>query len=508
VVSMITNSGYLDGRLFRDMRRKLLSDFRSVDVLNLHGSSRRTLHELSGDENVFDIMQGVAITRLAKGGLGVPGVHYSELLGSRSSKYQLLQASSGGRLGETIEPEPPLFRFVPVVGNRTEEYEHFIEMIDVFGTHNPKIDQHYSYGRGFATRQDDFAIAFSKADLLHHVHDFLNSSEKESRTQFGLCTTKHFSYRAAKQALSDLGSKVSAHIEECLYRPFDPRPVLFLREVVAEPRLELMQHFTGTSRNIALLVSRQLSVPSFHHVLCARLLPNECVLSNRSKEANFVFPLMVRRRSDLLASDSYEWVVNLAPKFLQRLSNSIGRPLDDADSPLRAFHYVYAVLHSPAYRGRYRERLKSDFARIPLPGGWELFNDMVRLGSGLVSAHLMESPAFIGCVTEFVGGRNPEVEKVSWSKNTVWIDKAQTTGFKGVREEVWNFHIGGYQVCEKWLKDRKGRTLSKDDIAHYQKIVVALAETIRLMKAIDEVIEQRGGWPGAFSKSAKLNVPA
>ena len=80
----------------------------------------------------------------------------------------------------------------------------------------------------------------------------------------------------------------------------------------------------------------------------------------------------------------------------------------------------------------------------------------------------------------------------------MWVDKAQTIGFKGVREDVWNFHIGGYQVCEKWLKDRKGRTLSKDDIAHYQKIVVALAETIRLMKEIDEVIEQHGGWPGAF----------
>ena len=84
------------------------------------------------------------------------------------------------------------------------------------------------------------------------------------------------------------------------------------------------------------------------------------------------------------------------------------------------------------------------------------------------------------------------------SNDTVWLDKAQTIGFKGVREDVWSFHIGGYQVCEKWLKDRKGRKLSKDDIAHYQKIVVALSETIRLMKEIDEVIEQHGGWPGAF----------
>ncbi|MBM3320648.1 MAG: hypothetical protein FJY73_08240, partial [Candidatus Eisenbacteria bacterium] len=116
----------------------------------------------------------------------------------------------------------------------------------------------------------------------------------------------------------------------------------------------------------------------------------------------------------------------------------------------------------------------------------------------LTALHLLESPRLDQPITEFIGSRNPEVEKVSWSKNTVWLDKAQTVGLKGVREDVWNFHIGGYQVCEKWLKDRKGRTLSKDDIDHYQKIVVALSETIRLMKEIDEVIEDHGGWPGAF----------
>jgi SOS-response transcriptional repressor LexA len=93
-------------------------------------------------------------------------------------------------------------------------------------------------------------------------------------------------------------------------------------------------------------------------------------------------------------------------------------------------------------------------------------------------------------------------------KNTVWVDKAQTSGFRSVPDKVWDFHVGGYQICEKWLKDRKGRTLSKDDIAHYQKIVVALAETIRLMKEIDEVIEQHGGWPGAFQTATEKSTAA
>ena len=109
--------------------------------------------------------------------------------------------------------------------------------------------------------------------------------------------------------------------------------------------------------------------------------------------------------------------------------------------------------------------------------------------------HGQDARATFQPITEFIGGRHPEVEKISWSRDTVWVDKAQTTGFQGVREDVWNFHIGGYQVCAKWLKDRKGRTLAKDDITHYQKIVVSLAETIRLMKEIDVVIEKHGGWP-------------
>lgn len=132
----------------------------------------------------------------------------------------------------------------------------------------------------------------------------------------------------------------------------------------------------------------------------------------------------------------------------------------------------------------------------------ELVRQLARLGGELVSLQLLESPKLAKPATEVFGARNPEVERVSWTNNTVWLDKAQTIGFKGVREKVWNFHIGGYQVCEKWLKDRKGRTLLKDDIAHYQKIVVAISETLRLMKETDEVIEQYGGWPGAFQTSA------
>ena len=195
------------------------------------------------------------------------------------------------------------------------------------------------------------------------------------------------------------------------------------------------------------------------------------------------------------------------------------------------FYYIYALLHSPGYRNRYAEFLKIDFPRLPLTSSLELFHSLARLGGEIVALHLIEAPmqqalasrydqhakawrydVAIGqklpVALSFTGPAAPVVERVGWSDDTVWLDAAATkkgqpaapgtVGFRGVPEEVWNFHIGGYQVCHKWLKDRKGRTLSADDLNHYHRIVIALHETIRLMQEIDEVIDQHGGWPGAF----------
>ena len=169
-------------------------------------------------------------------------------------------------------------------------------------------------------------------------------------------------------------------------------------------------------------------------------------------------------------------------------------------------------MYSPAFRHRYADFLKIDFPRLPLPGSLKIFQDLVRPGRELLALHLLESSRLDDHITTLVGSGAFQVEKVSYSDQTVWIDKAKTRGFRGVPEEVWNFHIGSYQVCEKWLKDRQakggknprpGRVLTDEDIDHYQKIVVALSETIRIMAEIDKVIEAHGGWPGAFVTEAK-----
>jgi hypothetical protein len=160
-------------------------------------------------------------------------------------------------------------------------------------------------------------------------------------------------------------------------------------------------------------------------------------------------------------------------------------------------------LYAPSFGARYAEFLKIDFPRMPLTGSPDLFRSLAGLGDELTALHLLESPKLDKLLSTYTGSPNPEVEKIFHARDTVWLDTAQTRGFRGVPEAVWNFHIGGYQACEKWLKDRKGRTLSKDDIVHYHKIVVALSETIRLMAEIDKVIDAHGGWPAAFVSSTE-----
>jgi predicted helicase len=265
------------------------------------------------------------------------------------------------------------------------------------------------------------------------------------------------------------------------------------------PRSEVMDNLVGGS-NIALYTCRQTTVANWAHTFVCKSISDDCYISNRTSERGYAYPLYLFPSPEGLAF-TQEKEPNFTVSFLKELATTLDLPqkgahgLPDGVTPEDIFHYAYGVFHSPGYRSRYAEFLKIDFPRLPLTGKLELFRALARLGGELTALHLLESPKLDQPITEYLGGRSPAVEKISWSQNTVWLDKAQTTGFHGVREDVWNFHIGGYQVCEKWLKDRKGRTLSADDRIHYQKIIVALSETIRLMKEIDAVIEKHGGWP-------------
>jgi predicted helicase len=248
--------------------------------------------------------------------------------------------------------------------------------------------------------------------------------------------------------------------------------------------------------NIGLVFNRSIRGDAPEHFFIAKHVVMKELIS--SKDNCYVAPLFLYEQDQGGLFQHEDRRANITPKIIDWLKQVLQHN-KTLDAPTAVFNYTYGVFHSPSYRSRYSEFLKNDFPHLPLTTNPELFLALARIGGELATLHLMESPKLDKHITKWVGDKNPEVEKVAWSEDTVWVDKDQSIGFKSVPEPVWNFHIGGYQVCDKWLKDRKGRKLSKDDIDHYQKIVVALSETIRIMVEIDKVINQHGGWPGAFT---------
>ena len=500
IVGMVTSHGFLDGATFRGMRWSLIQSFSKLWILDLHGNvnKKETAPDGTKDENVFDISQGVAVSLFVK--LTKPAstrsVNLSDLWGSRSEstdgKYRWLSEHSYRDTGwKEAAPTEPLHLFKKSSGLAQLEYEAYPSLADIMPL----------YSMGIKSSRDELVLDFESAPVLERIERFRSAeiSDEAICEQLSVPLKKGWNIAKARKDLRAL-EQLQPQIQSFLYRPFDWRLLFYHRAVVFSAAYPVMQQLLpGT--NLAFVATRQTK--DQWDVQCSRALVGHKSLG--AYDANSVFPLYLAEG----AAPSQQTLVeeqriNFAAPFLKTLSSALSVPqtrphgLPAGLTPEDIFHYAYSVFHSPSYRIRYAEFLKTDFPRLPLTGDAELFSALTRVGGELVALHLLESPKLAQPITEVIGRRNLEVEKISWLRDTVWVNKAQSTGFQGVREDVWNFHIGGYQVCEKWLKDRKGRTLSNDDIAHYQKIIVALSETIRLMAEIDLVIDEHGGWPGAF----------
>ena len=504
ILGFITNHGFLDNPTFRGMRQSLMRSFPALQILDLHGNANKGEQAPGGgdEQNVFEIRQGVAVT------LGVAPIQthearvdHSHLWGLRAEKYKwLTEHAVGTTTWARLTPTSPYRFFVPRNQDTLAEYQRFFPLEKVVRDRTV----------GMITARDALTMHFTRDEVVQTVKRFSSLSVKEARAEFGLGKdARDWSVERAQEDLRThrLSEKF---LRSVLYRPFDVRYTFYTgtsRGFIGQPQKRIMAHLDG-NKNWALCISRFNRQKSLGYFFASRTLTDFHLLDTVA-DSMTVFPLYLSAE----VSDQHELSLgggdqpNFAPEFLVAFSNHLKiakrqtSGLPSGCTPEDVFHHAYAVFHSPSYRNRYAEFLKVDFPRLPLAGDLQLFRELAQFGGELAALHLLESPRLAQPLTEFIGGRNPMVEKVSWSHDTVWVDKAQTTGFRGVREEVWNFHIGGYQVCEKWLKDRKGRALSKDDIAHYHKIVIALSETIRLMTEIDRVIDQHGGWPGAFATS-------
>lgn len=498
IVGLITNHAFLDNPTFRGFRWSLLSKFSRVQLLDLHGNSKKKEQVPAGyaNENVFDIQQGVGVSILLRhkkdGALG--DVLLAEQWGNREEKYRALEA---GRFDyRVIECPAPWFKLSVQDARRAAEFSSYVSLTEAMPLTST----------GIKTHRDAFVIDFDDEPLRERVAKFRSGvTDAAIANEFGLADTYGWKLGEARRRIRARSDWQDA-FQLCLYRPLDQRHIYYHADLVELPRSDCMQHLAG-GRNLALLTTRQVTSPPFNHVTATRLV-SEMKTCSHDRGTN-CFPLYLRDDGSALRFGA-ERRLNFSAGFLRALSRALG--ISDSQpngvpsglTPEDIFHFAYAVFHSPGYRSRYAEFLKTEFPRVPLTGNVELFRELARLGGELTALHLLESPRLDQPIADLIGGRSPHVEKISWSDNTVWVDKTQATGFHGVPEDVWNFHIGGYQVCEKWLKDRKGRVLSSNDIAHYHKIVAALSETIRLMADIDRVIDQHGGWPGAFAVSTEV----
>jgi predicted helicase len=525
ILAFITNHGYLDNPTFRGMRQSLMRTFDDIYLLDLHGNAKKKERcpDGSKDENVFDIQQGVAIgifvkrnpagssPPLEKGGRGdLPSpanVRHADLYGLREAKYKWLgREDLKGTKWDALKPQSPFYLFIPQDEELRGEYNKGWKMTEVFPVNSV----------GIATARDSLTIHWDKDDAWKTVTDFVSLQPEEARAKYNLGKdVRDWKVAFAQRDLKDSGPSKN-NVVPVLYRPFDIRYTYFTsrsRGFICMPRPEVMRHILSGA-NIALITSRLTKGETFGHAQVTRNIVEVICMSPKTSNNGFVFPLYlypVEKKDSLLSPDRYTGSSrgrrpNLLPEFISDFAGRLklefasdGKgDLGKTFGPEDVFDYMYAVFYSPAYRSRYVEFLKGDFPRLPLTSNPKLFRALCVLGEELVALHLMEKHS--SEMTAFPVKGDDVVEAVRYTepgqgakKGRVWINKIQY--FEGVPPEVWNFQIGGYQVCHKWLKDRKGRKLEYDDIQHYQHIVAALSETIRLMAEIDVTITRNGGWP-------------
>jgi predicted helicase len=511
IVGFITSNTYLDGLTHRRMRECLLTAFNEIYVLNLHGSSKKqeAAPDGSKDENVFDITVGVSIVFFVK----LPRakgcrLFHADLWGGREAKYQALSGTDASVTPwSELKPGAPHFYFVPRDFRRESEYQQGWSVRDAF----------IVSGNAIKTERDRVSIHFTKDGIRRAVEDFRQIDESALRQKFDLEQDSR-DWKVASAKADVVAHRGPDCFRPILYRPFDIRFTWYSGQskgFIGTPGHTLMRHMLA-GKNLGLITLRQTRRSEIGTFLVGRGLINKDAVS--LFDIGTVFPLYLygdghrekKGGGGTMLMALFEPAAayggrraNLNPKFIADVTQRLGLkwvPVDRGDlkktvGPEDVFHYAYAVFHSPTYRARYAEFLKVDFPRLPLTSDLALFRALAEKGEELVALHLMESSKLNDFTTEFPIKGDNEVEKAQYTGNDqrVWINSTQYFG--GVPQAVWDFHVGGYQVCEKWLKDRKTRRLTYDDLQHYQRIVVALHETTRLMAGIDSVIEGHGGWP-------------
>lgn len=489
ILAFINPHGFIDNPTFRGMRWSLLKTFDKIYTIDLHGNSKKKETDIDGsiDQNVFDIMQGVSINLFVKTNrkpineLGE--VYHFDLLGKREKKYQTLTNSDFYKIKfDAFKPIGNDYIFKNIDNTLKENYQLGINLIELF-----KINV-----MGFQTHRDNFCLDSDKSILTNRLINFSNdtSSINDIELKYQIKNTSDFNINKAQLQINNID--LNKEIIKCTYRPFEEKYIYFDRVVVDRPRKELITN-TKHKDNLLLGVGRQgMAVGDIEWCLVT--------ITKNPTDANFfrrggvnLFPLYLypEDANQTNLNDS-ERVPNLNNKIVLEIAKIIECEFteekslkDNTFSPIELIDYIYAVLHSKIYREKYKEFLKTDFPRIPYPTDKKTFWSLVKLGSELRQIHLLESPVVEKYISGYPEDGDNIVTKPTYKNGNVYINYTQY--FSDVPEVSWNFFIGGYQPAQKWLKDRKDRELSYEDILHYQKIIVAMSETDRIMKEIDKI---------------------
>jgi predicted helicase len=498
ILGFITNHGYLDNPTFRGMRQALMQEFDEIYVLDLHGNSLKKEKTPDGnaDKNVFDIQQGVAISifvKYRKKYEKPAKVFHAELWGKREGKYAWLEEQDVKTTDwEMLKPSSPFYLFVPQDVTLREEYEQYWKVTDMMPVNSA----------GIVTARDNLTIHESPQAVMKTVKDFVSLEPEQAREKYQLGEDVQDWKVHLAQADIKNHDVDGSYIFPILYRPFDKRYTYYTGKTkgfICRPRYNVMQLMLA-GENLALITVRK--TPPTQQ--CAYFLATASIMSNGAirsdnQSIDSLFPLYIYPTekkgslSHVLSSDEKR-KSNFAPNFIKAVETSLKLQFIDNGAgdlattigPEDLFHYMYAVFHSPTYRQRYAEFLKIDFPRLPLTSDKTLFQQLAELGKQLVTIHLME--ADIDSDSGYPIEGNNLVDKITYKNEKVYINKTQY--FDNVKENVWQFHIGGYQVCHKWLKDRKGRKLSYDDCNHYLYILAALEQTIDLNDKIDKILPE------------------
>lgn len=501
VLAFINPHGFLDNPTFRGMRWHLLKTFDKIYTIDLHGNSKKkeTAPDGSVDQNVFDIMQGVSINIFVKKDAprtaDLAEVFHYDLFGKRNNKYEFLLKNNLSSIPySTINYESPYYFFLPKENKEKSGYEHGFEITSLF----------WKNTSGIVTMGDNFITSTSKTELEERLKQFKNNAVSESELKLKFDLGKNYANWILENKSKfefDLDN-----LEKISFRPFDERWIYFDNNFVWRRRIEVNKHVVK-HENVCLVTARQC-VGNWQYIFVSKLIGEFNLTGTAGRfGSGYYFPLyLYPENTQQTTTEAQTRKPNLNPKIVQEIAAKLqlefvperedgnlcfaqNHDLQDAYktafAPIDLLDYIYAVLHSPSYREKYKEFLKIDFPRVPYPEDAAQFWKLVALGGQLRGIHLLESPDVEQFITTYPEGGSNTVEKPLYKDGRVYINDGQY--FDNVPQTAWNFYIGGYQPAQKWLKDRKGRTLTMEDVFHYQKIIVALDKTKALMEEIDKI---------------------